>query len=114
MTKETIDTQHVQDMYQKAEDAASKVVEAMARKILRQHPDKYHEFYMAMGTYFFTTKDGENVSTTQTRMNASYEHVVEDSEPEFEELNNFICKWDRRLKITGEPTRFTAYGPRND
>ena len=52
--------------------------------------EKLKEFVMGMGTYFFTFTDGST----------AYEYKCES-------LDNFISKWDKYLKITGEPMRFT-------
>lgn len=99
----------VADYYEKAGKTASEVVEKMARQILREHPE-LNEFVMAMGTYFFTYKDGGNLDTISSKMNSSYNYVYYDTEPFLKPLNNFISEWDSRLKITGDAMRFTANG----
>lgn len=99
----------VADYYEKAEKTASEVVEKMARKILREHPE-LNEFVMAMGTYFFTYKDGGNLDPISSKMNSSYNYVYYDTEPFLKPLNDFIGEWDSRLKITGDAMRFTANG----
>jgi hypothetical protein len=95
------------DYYEKAEKTASEVVEKMARQILREHPE-LNEFVMAMGTYFFTYKEGGNLDPISSKMNSSYNYVYYDTEPFLKPLNDFIGEWDSRLKITGDAMRFTA------
>ncbi len=99
----------VADYYEKAEKTASEVVEKMARQILREHPE-LNEFVMAMGTYFFTYKEGGNLDPISSKMNSSYNYVYYDTEPFLKPLNDFIGEWDSRLKITGDAMRFTADG----
>jgi hypothetical protein len=71
-------------------------IERRARKILATHPN-LDEFLMGMGTVFFSTKDGQNISL--------YDRAYMKS------LDDFINDWDHDLHITGEPMRFTATGP---
>ena len=99
----------VADYYEKAEKKASEVVEKMARQILREHPE-LNEFVMAMGTYFFTYKEGGNLDPISSKMNSSYNYVYYDTEPFLKPLNDLIGEWDSRLKITGDAMRFTADG----
>jgi hypothetical protein len=97
----------VADLYNKSSDLAADVVEKMARQILREHPE-LNEFVMAMGTYFFTYKEGGNLDPISSKMNSSYNYVYYDTEPFLKPLNDFIGEWDSRLKITGDAMRFTA------
>jgi hypothetical protein len=99
----------VADLYNKSSDLAADVVEKMARQILREHPE-LNEFVMAMGTYFFTYKEGGNLDPISSKMNSSYNYVYYDTEPFLKPLNDFIGEWDSRLKITGDAMRFTADG----
>jgi len=99
----------VADYYEKAEKTASEVVEKMARQILREHPE-LNEFVMAMGTYFFTYKEGGILDPISSKMNSSYNYVYYDTEPFLKPLNDLIGEWDSRLKITGDAMRFTADG----
>lgn len=85
----------VNQLYEKAVEEALRQVEAEARRILRRN-QSMHEFVMAMGTFFFVTKKGDH---------------CRDDDPRFDELSDFIGKWDNYLKLTGTPMRFTAYGP---
>lgn len=98
----------VADLYKKSSDLAADVVEKMARKILTDH-NELEEFIMAMGSYFFTYKDGSaDLQPMTQKMNKSWNYYYEDSEPYLKPLNDFISEWDKRLKITGYAMRFTA------
>lgn len=74
-----------------------KVVEEMARDILRRHKN-LRRFVMAMGSCFFEDKDGNTISTYER----SYLKTFDD----------FLNVWDDRIKITGCPMHFTADGPK--
>jgi hypothetical protein len=80
-----------------AERVASKTVEKLARKILCENVD-LDEFVMAMGTWSFTIKHKKPSED------------ADDNEKRFDEIREFISKWDKKLKITGEAMRFTADG----
>jgi hypothetical protein len=86
----------VNEFYGKACSAAEEIVVELARGILRKRPD-LDEFIMAMGTADFFNKEKNWVEL--------------DSHPDFRKLYEFISAWDRVLKITGMPMRFTADGP---
>lgn len=97
----------IENLYVKASDNASVFVEEQARAILKKHPN-LHEFVMAMGSWFFTTKRSKD------RTLLPGEHAVLHDEPSYiknSRLASFIAEWDEYLKITGEPMRFTADGP---
>lgn len=95
-----------QQYYDKAYNSALLYVEQLARKILREHPN-LDEFIMAMGSYSFTCKAGNGISTwKEIYKNGSYTYT--DSFLYFKPLNDFISEWDSVLKITGEPMRFTS------
>jgi len=83
-------------------ERAIKVVEEMARDILRKHKN-LHEFIMGMGIASFnsTTKDVNGWSIS----------VDIDEYAYMNQLYEFICQWDEPLGITGTPMRFTADGP---
>jgi len=94
--------QAVIDYYTKASTLASLYVEQEARKILVEHPE-LNEFIMAMGSWYFTWKVGEDYMS----------HVILDGDVKFiddSDLAEFMAEWDDILKITGEPMRFTAKG----
>lgn len=86
-------SEKIQTLHSQASAIASAEVIRLARKILKANSD-LEEFIMGMGTWFFSNKDGDNVSTG----------------PEFKELDDFISEWDETIRITGEPMRFTANG----
>lgn len=99
---------NVVDLYNKSSDLAADLVEKMARKILTDH-NELDEFIMAMGSYFFTYKDGgADLQPLTQKMNESFNYYYEDSEPYLKPLNDFISEWDKRLKMTGDAMRFTA------
>ena len=81
--------------YTRARREALKHVEALARKILKQHPN-LDEYVMAMGTAFFSDCYMETISV--------YDRAYMRS------LSKFLDEWDEYLKLTGEPMRFTADG----
>jgi hypothetical protein len=64
---------------------------------------------MAMGSYFFTYKDGRaDLQPMAQKMNKSFNYYYEDSKPYLKPLNDFISEWDKSLKMTGGAMRFTA------
>jgi hypothetical protein len=83
----------IERLHAKASEIASSEVIRLARKILRS--DKtLDEFVMGMGTWFFVDRYGRSWGEL----------------PQFKELKDFINKWDKDIRITGEPMRFTADG----
>ena len=83
----------VREHYFKARDIALELIEKKARNILKKH-NELKEFVMSMGTYFFTNIKGNSLI-----------------DPEFDSgLKQFINRWDKELKLTNEPMRFTATG----
>lgn len=80
------------------------ITEDLARKILKDNP-QLDEFIMCMGSFFFTDKKGNDIDTFNSV-------VSKRLEKSFQPLNDFICDWDNTLKITSEPMRFTANGPK--
>lgn len=98
----------IQHFYDKACELAVQEVEKEARKILREHKHLDY-FIMAMGTYYFVDKKGQNIDTQQPcKRNGhnSWDHSFK----YFEKLTNLICEWDEYLKITGNAMKFTADG----
>lgn len=72
-------------------------IEEMAREILRTQK-RPHEFVMCMGSWFFVDKNNEIIEP----YNLKY----------MKPLVYFMDEWDRLMKFTGWPMRFTAYGPK--
>lgn len=99
----------VQLDYDNACNAAIQHVENMARKILREHKH-LDEFIMAMGIYSFTCKDSSKSINTHTDTYRNGFYFIDDTYAYFRSLNDFMCKWDSVLNISGESMRFTAYG----
>jgi hypothetical protein len=75
-----------------ADKLAVKEYERRARLVLSRNK-KLGEFINAMGSYFFTDRDGEIIH--------GYDHPL---------LRNFVIKYNSIFKLTGEPMRFTAKG----
>jgi hypothetical protein len=72
-------------------------IEWAARDILRKHAN-LGEFVMAMGVATFTDRQtGDTIELGSRAYMAT--------------LDGFIGRWDNCLKLTGNPMRFTAYGP---
>lgn len=89
-------------LFNEMDKLALPFVEAEARKILARHSN-LDEFIMGMGRWFFTDKKGNHVTDTY----GPPVKYVRDSK-----LANFISEWDELLRITGNPMRFTATGPK--
>ena len=87
----------VAEFYESACVAANGYVEELARKILAEH-STLDEFVMGMGIACFTDKKGDSLDLEDRAY--------------MKPLADFINEWDDFLKITGEPMRFTANGPR--
>jgi hypothetical protein len=83
--------------FNKATELALAEVRRLARKILQEHAC-LDEFIMAMGMATFSVK-GE------------VESLGTDERAYLRPLDEFLEVWDDELKLTGEPMRFTAYGP---
>jgi hypothetical protein len=79
--------------YNKAREIGLFLVEKYARALLREQP-RLEEFIMNMGRFSFATVDGRVASANEQS-----------------NLARFVNEWDDTLKLTGEPMRFTAYGP---
>jgi hypothetical protein len=86
----------VSECFDMACDKARIAVESMARAVLRARSD-LGEFVMGMGTACFTSNLDKDTF--------SLEEIEEATD-----LEEFISEWDRRLRITGDPMRFTATG----
>lgn len=80
--------------YERAREEAWSLIELRARRILMNNRHLY-EFIMAMGSAFFIDTSGETVYGSH-------------SEP----IDEILREWDADLKLTGEPMRFTATGPK--
>lgn len=89
----------VRHHYMEAARLGLQEVEAMARKILREHRN-LDEFVMCMGGCFFTMRSSDH--------NINPEDY--DAPKYMQPLAKFLGEWDDYLKLTGEPMRFTATG----
>lgn len=88
----------IMDSYMRSVNLALAEVERRARKLLNDHQN-LDEFIMGMGIASFTVKGSE--------------WSVDDTDLKYlKPVLDFIRDWDEYLKLTGEPVRFTATGPR--
>lgn len=98
----------IQKLIDSADEIASLEVERLARKVLKKCSD-LKEFIMAMGGWHFTLKASE---PDEDGWSIEDGEAADDDDPRFSEVERFIGEWDNQLKITGEPMRFTATGPK--
>jgi hypothetical protein len=84
----------LEQQYNTAFETGLEIVEEIGRRILREN-DLY-EFVMGMGTWCFYDESDNQYS---------------DDDCFVEDMDNFIDEWDEYLHLTGQPMRFTAYGP---
>ena len=84
-------------MSKKIDTLVISVIEDEARKILKNKQELY-EFFMAMGSCFFTNRDGSINYTTKkdVKVNIFFEMVHD---------------LDNQFNIMGYPMKFTAEGP---
>lgn len=87
----------------RADYLASQEVERLARAILQKHLRTLSEFIMVNGAWYFKNARGEVINDTNLGCLLTEKYYVD-----------FLAfmQWDDRLKVTGEPMRFTAYGPK--
>ncbi len=110
---------HANMLMGEASDLAVDVVEAEARKILAADPD-LHEYVMAMGSGFFTGKDGgkydmnaypEDVAEQMCEDNFPFRDsgaIMDDDLEQFEEFFKIVLDLNDRFNVCGCPMRFTA------
>jgi hypothetical protein len=88
----------IESLLEKASSMAVVEAERLARIVLDKNKKSIKSFTMAMGTFFFSNKNG----------------VMWDHESEllsgYKELDDFIRKWDMELCITGEPMQIDISG----
>lgn len=95
----------IQKHFDIANDLAIKEVERLARQVLRNNPKEVLNFTMAMGSYFFSDNQDEIIHTV-VGGNESFLKSLEG----YNELKEFIAKWDEYFGLTGTPMTFTADG----
>ena len=83
MTKTEI--RKLEKLYSVGRNYALEILKRDSLALMRRYP-KYTCFYLAMGRWFFTDSDNENV------WNATCMKGISD----------FISEWDRHYKLTGE------------
>ena len=86
----------IEQLLNQAVETALIELESIARTILLENND-LHEFVMSMGCWSFTNNDG---------------NIVDADDERLKPIAAMIGKWDDSLKLTGEPMRFTAGGPK--
>lgn len=91
----------IEALFNQAVAIGLKHVETIARDILKTHPE-LTEFTMAMGSYTFTESRPDNAVGIE---------LGGDERDFFKPLFDFMNDWDKYLKLTGSPMRFTADGP---
>lgn len=89
----------IQKYLDKADELAENEVIRLATEVLIKNSAVVEEFIMAMGSFFFTSKQDQGY-------NWSLEYEIK-SLIGGEELWDFIIEWDNQLKITGNPIRFS-------
>ena len=92
----------VERLYEQCEKAAEDYIISEARKILKAHKN-LDEFVIAMGDWFFTTKQADEQG----------QHVLFNT-PKYineSELFKFLYDWDRSLYLSGMGIRFRVDGP---
>ncbi len=86
----------IQHHLDEAHKVASREVERLARKILKQNRE-LSGFCMAMGSATFYDQDRQPLWA---------------GDPRVRELDTFIDAWDRSLRLTGEPMKINTWdGP---
>jgi hypothetical protein len=76
------------------------LIESEARAILERRSN-LNEFIMAMGTFFFTSKD---------QSNSSPNNIIDEDELDEPEFYEMIEELNEMFNCTGHPMRFTANG----
>ncbi len=95
----------IQKHYDIANDLAIKEVERLARLTLKKNPKQLHKFMMAMGSFFFIDNNDDIIHT----MVGGNESMLKELEG-YNDLVDFIDKWDEDFKLTGQAMTFTAEG----
>lgn len=116
------DLEVIETLFDNASNAAVDLVKKEARKIL-QADDGLFEFIMAMGSCFFTIKDGGKYDTSEMSDEEyeaweesddylySYKGMVEndrEDEPFQPEFFDMVDNLNEKFNVCGYPVRFTA------
>lgn len=113
----------IEEHYERASDMAIGLIETEARKILLADPD-LDEFLMAMGSCFFTYKDGGKYDMLRDGLT---DEMIDDFDPEDDwfgraekgiihdenfqvEFMEMVDDLNDLYKVMGYPMRFTATG----
>jgi hypothetical protein len=116
-TKDTLNT--IEKLFDKASNLAIEVIESEARRILKSDPD-LHEYIMAMGSGFFTAKEGGKYdlnSYTDAQADKIFDEnlpladkglIMDQELPMFKEFFNMVDDLNERFNVCGCPMRFTA------
>lgn len=84
-------------------------IEELARMKLRSNKN-LKEFVMAMGTAFFIDKEGSIVDIDE-EVYSNYNYISKPAKG-FKQIYDFLLEYDHTYKVTGNPMRFTAEGPK--
>lgn len=108
----------IENLFKAADELAIQLVKDEARKILKAD-DGIHEFIMAMGSCFFTLKDGgkyddkemtdeEWEEWTESDDYIRFHNGILDDRDYQKEFFEMVEDLDSEFKICGYPVRFTA------
>jgi hypothetical protein len=104
-----------------ASELSSILIEKSAREILKADPN-LHEFIMAMGSYFFTAKEGGKYDFNTYPNDESFDEymlngkgwisddsmIMPDTDDHFPEFCDMVDDMNEKFSACGEPMRFTA------
>ena len=110
----------INKQFDRASDLAVEAVKYGAREILKNDPN-LHEFIMAMGSCFFTIKDGgkyDILQMTDEEYEAwcdsdeyvySYNGIIDNDRNDFQkEFFDNVDELNEKFNVCGYPVRFTA------
>ena len=95
----------IQKYFDTANYMAVKEVERLARFVLSSNPNELLSFMMCMGSFFFNDNNDEIIHTCIGGNEDYLKSLVG-----YNQLVEFIYKWDDYFGLTGTPMTFTATG----
>ena len=95
----------IQKSFDIANELAVKEVERLARLVLSSNPNELLSFMMCMGSFFFNDNNDEIIHITMGENERFMRSLTG-----YNQLVNFIYKWDDYFGITGTAMTFTANG----
>lgn len=112
-----MDIERIQAHIDRADKAAIKLIERLARRVMREHPE-CKEFVMAMGSASFTVEytrdygDGDTLDVTEYwSVNGLWTDGWMDRPDWLAPLVEVFDNFEDSLRLSGSPMRFTARGP---